>query len=423
MAEVKMISMAELEANNEAYKVAMMSYIVSRRLLPFTDEKATPAFYVEMFNSPDFLEAFESAKANIAKREAIRKTPSTQYNLADFVKKITPENKHMEVNFGLSVGNEQGKTPKQGNMFDLLQQRSAEAKQRQEAKEQGVEPEPLADNPKLAPVRHVQADFFVCDLVDYALKDDQASMEAPIFSLSTREDLKVWKWKSEDGKKSVEVQPSVCGRATQHDKDILIYCTSQLTEAINQERAPSKTVRFTAYDLLVATNRNVCGRDYDRLKAALDRLAGTRIKTDIKAGGERTTKNFGLIDSWEIVEKSPENSRMVAIEVTLSEWLFSAIQAHEVLTIFPDYFRLRKPLERRLYEIARKHVGKQGAWKISLSALHGKSGSTDVLRNFKSKLKEIIEADTIPQYRYQLGSDDMVTIYDRDPKTALKVLL
>jgi hypothetical protein len=418
MAEVKMISMAELEANPEAYKVAMVGYMASRGDLSLSDQKMTPAFFVEMFNSPDFLDAFESAKANIAEREPM---PSNEELKARLKEEFAEAGKQVE------AIKAQAKKPKQATMFDLLQQRSEEAKQRQEAKQQTLlEPdlvEQLADNPNLAPVRHVQADFFVCDLVDYALKDDQASMEAPIFSLSTREDLKVWKWISEDGKKSVEVQPSVCGRATQHDKDILIYCTSQLTEAINQKKPSSKTVRFTAYDLLVATNRNICGRDYDRLKAALDRLAGTRIKTDIKTGGERTTKNFGLIDSWEIVEKSPDDSRMVAIEVTLSDWLFSAIQAHEVLTILPDYFRLRKPLERRLYEIARKHVGKQGAWKISLSALHGKSGSTDVLRNFKSKLKEIIEADTIPQYRYQLGAGDMVTIYDRDPNTALKALL
>lgn len=244
----------------------------------------------------------------------------------------------------------------------------------------------------------------------------QASMKAPIFSLSTREDLKVWKWASEDGKKSVEVQPSVCGRATQHNKDILIYCTSQLTEALNQKKASSKTVRFTAYDLLVATNRNVCGADYDRLKLALDRLAGTRIRTDIKTGGERISINFGLIDSWKITEKSPDDSRMVAIEVTLSDWLYNSIQAYEVLTIHPDYFRLRKPLERRLYEITRKHVGKQGVWKVGLEVLRSKASSHADKREFKRMIRDIVDADTIPEYLYQLSSDDMVTVYDRAQK-------
>lgn len=312
-------------------------------------------------------------------------------------------------------------TPRQASMFDTLQKRSEEAKRRKEATPQQSEP-PVADNPNLAPVRHKQTDFFVCDLVDYALKDDMASMEAPIFSLSTREDKKILKWTSEDGKKSVEVA-SAYGRATQHDKDILIYCASQLTEALNQGKTASKTVRFTAYEFLIASNRNTRGDDYERLRDALERLAGTRLKTEIKTGGHRIAEGFGIIDKWRVVEKSPDNSRMIAVEVTLSDWLFNAIQANEVLTIHPDYFRLRKPLERRLYEIARKHVGKQGVWKIGLSALHGKSGSTDVLRNFKVKLKEIIEANTIPEYRYQLGADDLVTIYDRDPKAVVKALI
>lgn len=318
--------------------------------------------------------------------------------------------------------------PRQASMFDTLQKRSEEAKQREEAKrsKEAAQPSPetsTADNPNLDPVRHHQTDFFVCDLVDYAFKDDQASMEAPIFSLSTREDMKLWTWTSEDGKKSVEVAPGFYGRATQHDKDILIYCASHLTEAINQGKAASKTVRFTAYDFLVATNRDTASGNYTRLKDALNRLRGMQINTNIITGKNRVTEGFGVIDKWRVVEKSPDNNRMVAVEVTLSDWLYNSIQAHEVLTIHPDYFRLRKPLERRLYEIARKHVGKQGVWKIGLSVLHSKSGSADVLRNFKVKLKEIIEADTIPGYRYQLGGDDLVTIYDRDPKAVVRALI
>ncbi|PHU99803.1 replication initiator protein A [Iodobacter sp. BJB302] len=423
MAEVKMVSMAELEANSEAYKVAMLGYMASRGDLPFSEQKMTPAFFVEMFNSPDFSEAFESAKANIAEREANGGIAKTKEGL-----KARLEKDREEAEKQVAAIKAQAKQPKQANMFDLLQQRSEEAKQRQEAKQQSffepdLECEQLADNPNLAPVRHTQRDFFVCDLVDYALKDDQASMEAPIFSLSTREDMKLWTWTSEDGKKSVEVAPGYYGRATQHDKDILIYCASQLTEAINKGLQPSKTVRFTAYDFLVATNRTTGGVGYDRLKDTLNRLSGMRITTNIITGKSRIAKGFGIVDSWEVIEKSPDSDRMIAVEVTLSDWLYNSIQAHEVLTIHPDYFRLRKPLERRLYEIARKHVGKQGAWKIALEALRDKCGSTREVRKFKADLKMIIEADTIPQYRYQLGAGDMITIYDRDPNKALKALL
>lgn len=55
---------------------------------------------------------------------------------------------------------------------------------------------------------------------------------------------------------------------------------------------------------------------------------------------------------------------MIAVEVGLSRWLFNAVQVHEVLTINSDYFRLRKPIERRLYELARKHCGDQAHFAI-----------------------------------------------------------
>jgi plasmid replication initiation protein len=255
----------------------------------------------------------------------------------------------------------------------------------------------------LVPDRHQQADFFVADLVDYAMKDDQATMEAPVFSLATKTDKKLWRWTSSDGKKTVEVAPGFYGRATQHDKDVLIYCTSQLVASLNAGKRPPRVVRFTAYDFFVATNRNTRRDDYERLRDTLNRLAGTQITTNIVTGKSREAKGFGVIDSWKVVQKSPDDTRMVAIEVKLSDWLFQAIESKEVLTINRDYFALRKPVERRLYEIARKHVGLQPFWEIGIEALRDKCGSTVArLRQFRGDLEEIIEGDTLPDYRLTL---------------------
>ena len=88
----------------------------------------------------------------------------------------------------------------------------------------------------LLPALHTNRDFFLADLLDYAMKDDGVSMEAPIFTLSTKPDLSIWHWKSKDGARSMEVYPSVKGRATQFDKDVLIYVVSQMTEALNRKR-------------------------------------------------------------------------------------------------------------------------------------------------------------------------------------------
>jgi len=84
---------------------------------------------------------------------------------------------------------------------------------------------------KLLPERHPTADFFVCDIFDALPKDDLASMEHPLFSLSTRADLRVLTYAHNDV--TITVTPSVRGRATLFDKDILIYCISQLMAALN----------------------------------------------------------------------------------------------------------------------------------------------------------------------------------------------
>lgn len=252
----------------------------------------------------------------------------------------------------------------------------------------------------LLPVHHPNRDFFLCDLFDYALKDDGVSMEAPIFTLATKPDTKVWQWESKDKSRALTVTPSVLGRATQHDKDLLIYVVSQITEALNRGRedAANRTVRFRVYDYLVSTNKRVGGKEYQRLQEALERLRGTSIKTNIQTGGERVKEGFGIVDSWKIIEKAPDDDRMIGVEVTLSKWLFNAVQAREVLTISNAYFRLRKPLERRLYELARKHCGHQPEFKITVELLCEKCGSQGTIREFRRMLKEIVEDDLLPDY-------------------------
>lgn len=273
------------------------------------------------------------------------------------------------------------------------------------------------ERPKLLPARYTNQDFFVADILDYSLKDDHATMEAPVFSLKTQKDLTPWEWTSKDGTKHIEVSPSVkYGRATQHDKDVLIFVTSQMTEALNRERpdAQSRAVRFTVHNYLVATNKPTGGVEYQRFERALDRLKGTTIKTDIRTGEKRVKEAFGILDSWTIVERSPGDERMIAVEVTMSKWLYNAIHAHEVLTIHGDYFRLRKPLERRLYELARKHCGRQATWKIGLELLREKCGAQSHIRAFRNQVQEIIDADTLPEYRMVYSREaDQVSFHAR----------
>lgn len=273
----------------------------------------------------------------------------------------------------------------------------------------------------LTPEKHLQKDFFIADLMDVAFKDDTATMDAPIFSLSMKADKEIFTWQSVDGSRFVEVAPSAYGRATMLDKDMLIFLASQVTEARNQGKNVVRTVRFTAHDFLVTTNRDTSKNGYRGMKDALTRLRGTTIRTNIKTGGKESTHIFGLIESANIISDEI-NGRMESVEVTLSEWLWHALEAYEVLTIDPAYFRLSKPIERRLYEIARKHVGQQGVWEISLETLWKKTGSQSELKKFKHTLKQSILSDLIPQYRIELQADNKVIFYDRRPAKVAKAI-
>lgn len=266
----------------------------------------------------------------------------------------------------------------------------------------------------LLPDRRTQGDFFVCDLFDAAPKGDMASMEHPVFSLSTRPDHRVRRYEHKGT--YIEIKPSADGLATIHDRDILIYCTSQLMAALNDGKSVSQYVRFRAFDLLSATNRGHDGRGYEQLKAAFERLAGTRITTNITTGNVEILDGFGLIDSFRII-RATRDGRMQEVEIRLSDWVFNAIRHREVLTIHRDYFRLRKPLERRMYELARKHCGRKDEWRISLATLQKKCGSASTAKEFKRLVQNIVGEDQthnhMPDYAVRLEGEDMLVFRSR----------
>ena len=254
-------------------------------------------------------------------------------------------------------------------------------------------------------------DFFVCDFFGVSPKHDLASMEHPIFSLSTRPDRRILEYRHNDVE--VTVTPSVRGRATIFDADILIFCISQLMAALNAERPIARRLTLTAHDLLLATGRETSGDSYRRLKEAFERLAGTRITTNIAIGAHDITTGFGLIESWEIVRKT-RAGRMVSVSVTVSDWIYQAVLNRSVLTLNRDYFGLRKPLERRIYELARKHCGQQRMWQVSLEVLLKKTGSNSPRRVFRAMVRDIIQADGLPDYRLSEEPGDMIIVTRKD---------
>lgn len=262
----------------------------------------------------------------------------------------------------------------------------------------------------LLPVRHNNNDFFIAEIFDnLPFKDDMASMEYPLFTLSKKPDMRILRY--ENGNASIEMQPSAFGLPSMMDKDILLYCASVVMNKINQGEYPPKTIRLSLHDVLVATNRHACGKGYKFIKLALNRLTGCMLKTNIKTGKTSQGKMFHLVESAEYLESEYVKDRMVGVEITLSDWFYNSLVAKEVLTINKDYFRLRSPLERRIYEIARKHdkhIKKSKRWNISLENLRLKSGYIASLKHFKQAIKKICSSNHVPDYSLSLNDKDMV---------------
>lgn len=256
-----------------------------------------------------------------------------------------------------------------------------------------------------------QKEFFICEPVLDFYKDDIASMEHPVFSLSKRPDYRMLEYNYNGF--NIKIKPSYTGLATIFDKDILLYLASCLMSAKNNTEPVCQTVRFTSYDYLVSTGKDFSGVRYRQIKEALERLKGTVIQTNIKTNRRVVTTEFSLIDSWGAV-KEDELGRAIAIEIKISDWFYNSIIGNEMLTISPEYFKLKKPTDRRIYELAKKHCGNQTVWKIKLDNLKEKIGSTSSIRKLRFNLNQLTKANTIPEYNISM-KDDVVMFSRKEP--------
>ncbi len=285
-----------------------------------------------------------------------------------------------------------------------------------------------------------QGDLFVCDIANWPVKDDIASMEVPIFSLAKQKDTKTREYRR--GAKVVRIIPSSVGAATVFDKDLLLYIASQIVEARNQEQPVSRTVQIESIDFLVGTERGDGRASFERILDMLRRLRGTTIETNIETGGVRQTEGFSLIDTYKVMSehkrietgidpetKKPvrkEVSRVLRFSVTISEWLYNGLMNYEVLTLDRGYFRLSKSIERRLYEIARKHCGDQPLWKVNIDLLADKIGTTQERYRFRDELRQAIARDRLPEYHVALDprkTPDDVIFYTRNPSKLSRELI
>ncbi|MFN8959907.1 MAG: replication initiator protein A [Hyphomonadaceae bacterium] len=251
-----------------------------------------------------------------------------------------------------------------------------------------------------------QIDLFLDSMIDAPLRDEQATLEHPFFSLTKRPQREPMIY--DHGAISIQVSPGPRGIATIWDRDVLIYCASILNDRLGRGLPLERKIRFAAHDFLKLTGRGKGLQAYTLFLDALERLNTTSVKTTIAAGDSTERRGFTWISAWRVIEDTrPDGTRrMRGVEVELCDWMYRAIvQDRRVLSINPQYFRLHSGLARRLYQLARKHCGRQPNWSIGLVRLAEKVGTAQDLRFFKRDLKAIIAKDGVPDYTFTMTRD------------------
>lgn len=248
-----------------------------------------------------------------------------------------------------------------------------------------------------APEGDSQLELFVSSFVDVVFRDQQDLMENPLCTLGKTPRKEPIRYQVGDKFLTITAN-SETGICTIYDHDILIWAGTQIREALDRGLPASNKIVFHPYNLLKGIRRGTSGRDYEELKAAMRRLTGTMVETNIRADDEqlkRGRKNkasitFNMLQGFVEVNASSEGDDRWAI--ILPDWFYQGIVNHRlVLSIDSDYFLLSSGLERWLYRIFRKHAGHQElGWRFTMRQLHIKSCSPQRFSNFALDVRKAI---------------------------------
>ncbi|MCC6934020.1 MAG: replication initiator protein A [Deltaproteobacteria bacterium] len=147
------------------------------------------------------------------------------------------------------------------------------------------------------------------------------------------------------------------GLPTSTDDDVILG----LMRLTKEQNFHERKVYFTRYELLKILRWTTEGRSYSRLTKSLDRLSGLRIKASnafydnsLKA---YQTKNFGIIDAYEINDERGGNSTKNPNSYFIwSELMFDSFKSGFIKKIDLEfYFSLKSAVSRRLYRYLDKH--------------------------------------------------------------------
>ena len=233
------------------------------------------------------------------------------------------------------------------------------------------------------------------------------------------------------------VQGTKSGLATINDKEILVYICSIASQKLARGENVTQRFRFTAHDFFSVTGKTPGGKTYRYFAAALERLQGTQIKTNIVTGGRRERTWFSWLKSarMETAVWSNGYEAMKAIEVELCDWLWRAIVDDKAVLISSESYFYLPPLERKLYEVGYAECADRTTAIVPLKDLRRRMGVTTDLRHFRHNLGKTVakgslkgfviefvhrnEAGQIVLPRRRIPLDRLMVRFERHPNVPL----
>ena len=183
------------------------------------------------------------------------------------------------------------------------------------------------------------------------------------------------------------------------------YASEELLIALfhkaSRDDFEARSVTAVPYELLQLMGWGTDGRAYERLKRALDQLAGVYITTNALWNADSGTfskAGFHILDNYEFVEDA--DSGRTHLTVAWNERLFTIFQQSRFKRLDTRFFYdLPSPVSKRLYRWLDKHLRKDGHAEIDVLHLghvkleisHSKKYISQVMQVLEPALDELHE--------------------------------
>ena len=183
------------------------------------------------------------------------------------------------------------------------------------------------------------------------------------------------------------------------------YASEELLIALfhkaSRDDFEARSVSAVPYELLQLMGWGTDGRAYERLKRALDQLAGVYITTNALWNAESGTYSkagFHILDNYEFVEDA--DSGRTRLTVAWNERLFTIFQQSRFKRLDTGFFYdLPSPVSKRLYRWLDKHLRQNGHAEIDvlhlahvkLEVSHSKRYVSQVMQVMEPALNELTE--------------------------------